>query len=198
MEALRNDGVCRSISIMHQDIVNGQNQYTNWPKYFWGKLGKSTDAETSVAGGDSLTTFRISGGYHYLTDPLSFSGANQRASLSFNIDHKSKDQRLDVALTGTYSYVSTNLIYDPNVITLPPDAPPVFDSKGNLNYAAWDAFGSANPLSYLLQPYSSAANTLNSNLVINYEILKGLKFRSNFGYNDIRTSQTFLIPSTSL
>jgi TonB-linked SusC/RagA family outer membrane protein len=196
-EALSNDGLPVDITNAPDLIAWDTTKSTDWQKYLWGHQGKTTDAEASVSGGDSHTTFRLGAGYHYLTEILTSSGANKRGSLTFNINHKSLNQRLNLSLTGTYTVVSADMIYTPGAITLPPNAPPVYDNKGNLNYAGWIPLDQTYPFASLLQPYTMKTNLLNSNLNLGYEFLKGLVFRTSLGYNNIQTDQKFLQPISS-
>jgi TonB-dependent starch-binding outer membrane protein SusC len=197
-EALKNDGFPVN-SNYAPDLINWDTtRYTNWEKYLWGNIGKTTDIETSLSGGDPTTTFRIGAGYHHQTEILSYSGANQRGSVSFNINHKSANQRLNIILSGNYSIASINTIYLPGSITTPPDSPPIYDGKGNLNYLGWVPLTQNFPAAALLQPYNSSTRFLNSNLVLSYELLKGLIFRTNLGYNDLQGSQKYVHPIASL
>lgn len=197
-QALTNDGLPIDINNAADLVSWDTTRYTDWQKYLWGGLGKSTDIETNVSGGDARTTFRIAGGYHYLTEILTSSGANRRGSISFNINHKSINQRFTLAFSGTYTIVSNNMIFLPgNAINLPPNAPAIWDSKGNLNYAGWAPLSGHFPFGNLLSPYTTKTNFLNSNMVLGYELSKGLVFQTSFGYNNIQTSQTYLIPILS-
>lgn len=196
-EALANDGLPVDINNAADLVVWDTTRYTNWQKNLWGNLGRTTDVEASLSGGDARTTFRIGTGYHYQTEILTSSGANQRGSLSFNINHKSLNQRLNFGLTGTYTLVSSNMIFVPGGINLPPNSPPIWDSKGNLNYAGWSPLDGSFPGAPLLQPYSTKSNLLNSNMVLSYELLKGWVLRANLGYNNILTNQNYITPIAS-
>src|SRR5690606_14828987 len=63
----------------------------------------------------------------------------------------------------------------------PPNAPPVYDSLGKLNYDGW--YPLFNPFGDEKNDYLSSTAFLNSNFTISYEILEGLKFSSNIGLN---------------
>jgi TonB-linked SusC/RagA family outer membrane protein len=204
-EAFRNDGELgvqetpgNAPDLLFWDTA----QYTNWQKYLWGNIGKTTDIQTSLSGGNIQTTFRIGAGYHRETDITTYRGANQKATVSFNLNHHSLNQRLSVSLTSNYSYSFVNIINIPSAATLPPDAPPVFDKNGNLNYAQWDAENNGNfeaffPFTSLQQPYAGKTNFLTSNLTLSFQILKGLIAKASFGYNNSVTVQTSFQPIAS-
>jgi TonB-linked SusC/RagA family outer membrane protein len=199
-DALKNDNLPVNIINAPDLITGGTTRYTNWENYFWGGTGNYTDAEVSMSGGDTQTTFRIAAGYHDQRDITTISGGNGRASFSINLDHKSLDQRLDISLTTNYSYVFTNQIGEPNSPNLPPNAPAAFAANGTLNFAPWDALYNGpneDPFLSLLQPYFSSTNFINSNLLIKYEIFKGLTFNASLGYNESLSTQTLFYPIAS-
>jgi TonB-linked SusC/RagA family outer membrane protein len=199
-EALNNDGLVININNSPDLVVGDSTRYTNWQKYLWGGIGKETDIETSLSGGDAVTTFRLGAGYHYQRDLTTVSGGNSRGSVSLNLNHKSLDQRLNMSLTANYTFVATGQIALPGSPDMAPNAPPVFDKSGGLNFAGWDAFfgySNANPFGTLFQTYSSSSNLLNSNLLLGFEALKGLSIRTSLGYNNVVTSQTEYYPIAS-
>jgi TonB-linked SusC/RagA family outer membrane protein len=189
-EALNNDGLPININTAPDLVAWDTARYTNWQKYLWGGLGKLTDVRANLSGGDIQTTFRLSAEYLHQMDILNYSGANQRGSLDFNLNHKSQNQRLSIVLSGFYSIAATNQINVPSAIALPPNAPPIFDGQGNLNFAGWAPLDNYFPFGSYLQPYSSKTNFLNSSLVLSYALTKGLTFRTNLGYNNITTLQS--------
>jgi TonB-linked SusC/RagA family outer membrane protein len=188
-EALANDGLTPDINNAPDLTILDTTRYTDWQKKIWGALGKVTDVNINVGGGDARTAFRIGGEYRYQTDITTTTGENKRFSLSFNFSHKSLNQKFKVSLSGMYSYSTINMINMPNVVTLPPNAPPIFSKTGQLNYSEWDAAQLPFPFSNLLQPYTSASNFLNSNLFATYEVINGLNIGVSVGYNNVMTKQ---------
>jgi TonB-linked SusC/RagA family outer membrane protein len=191
-EALANDGLPIDINNAPDLVLWDTTRYTDWQKYMWGGLGRRTNAHADLSGGDARTTFRIGAEYLHQTEILTYNGANQRATIDFNINHKSLNQRFNVGFTSFYSIVTSDQIGVPSAITLPPNAPAVFDSKGNLNYNGWAPLNGLFPFFGYLQPYSTKTYLLNSNLILSYDIAKGFVFRTNFGYNNIQTTQNLL------
>jgi TonB-linked SusC/RagA family outer membrane protein len=196
-EALNNDGLPVNVSTAPDLVVWDTTKYTDWQKVLFGISGKMTDAQGAFSGGDERTTYRLSGGYRYQTDPLNFSGGNRRGSVSFSFTNKSLDKRFSLTFVGNYSVVSLNQIQLPGVVTAAPDAPPIFDKAGNLNYAGWAPLDGQYPFSGILQPYTSKTNLLNSNLTLAYDIYKGLNFKTSLGYNNIVATETSIQPNAS-
>jgi len=194
-EALKNDGIIPSLANGDYDLLMWDTtKYTDWQKAIYGGMGNTTDVQASISGGEVRTNFRLGVGYNKTTNILAVSGADQRASVSFNMTHRSNNERLSVSFTSAYNYTKSDMISIPGgAITLPPNAPPIYDSLGKLNYAGWGGQStsarSAYPFAILMQPYTSRTNFLNSNLVLNYEPIKRLKFSTSLGYSTAQANQ---------
>lgn len=194
-QALKNDGISPSISHGDYDLLLWDTtRYTNWQKAIYGGTGKNLDAQLGISGGDVHTTFRLGAGYNRTTNILTVSGADQRGALSFNVNHRSNDQRLSISFTNGYSFTQSDMVSLPAGILLPPNAPAIYDSAGNLNYNGWGGANSgarrAYPFASLQRPYTAKTNFLNSNLVFVYQPIKGLKLSSSFGYNYSQANQS--------
>jgi TonB-linked SusC/RagA family outer membrane protein len=188
-EALKNDNLPVNIVNAADLVAWDTTKYTDWQKYLWGGKGHFTDVKSSLSGGNNQTTYRIGTGYSYQRDILAVSGGNYRGSFSLNFNTKSVDQRFSLGISSFYTYTQSDLIYIPNAVALPPNAPDVFDDKGNLNYKGWAPLDANFPFGALLQPYTAKTNLLNANMVIGIQILKGLQFSTNLGYNNVQGNQ---------
>ncbi len=196
-QALFNDGFAPDP--INDFDINGTwdtTRYTNWQKVLYGGIGRTYDVQGSLSGGDAHTTFRIGGGFNRTTGITTVSGADQRGSVSLNLTHHSLDQRLSIGFSNAFSYTQSNMISLPGSITLAPDAPAIYDSLGNLNWAGWagknqnTAAESVFPFGSLQTPYTAKTDFLNSNLVIGYEIIRGLQASISLGYNIGQQNQT--------
>lgn len=198
LEAFKNDSIDPDIYNAPDITVWDTTRNTDWQKYLWGHLGKTSDLEASLSAGDLRTTFRIGTGYHRETSILTASGADQKASFSAAISHKTADQRLTISLNAMYTFASSDLIFLPGgATTLPPNAPSVFTPSGKLNYNGWSPLQGVFTFQSLLTPYSAKTNFLNSSLILNYEIVKGLFLRTTFGYNNTHANQSYFTPIAS-
>jgi TonB-linked SusC/RagA family outer membrane protein len=193
-KAFKNDGITPTAANAPDLLLWDTTRSVNWQQQLWGGMGKVTNVQASLSGGDDRTVFRIGAAYSRQTEILTSSGANQRASLSFNLTHHSQDRKFLVSLTTNYSYALVNTIAAPSAVTLPPDAPPIYNSARGLNFAPWDAAGIGYdfPFGQLLVPYSSQTNFLTSNLTLSYELVKGLVFRAALGYNNTQDNTSYL------
>lgn len=167
------------------DLAWDTTRYTDWQRALYGNTGKNISVQMSLSGGDARNTFRLSAGYNRITDILTVSGANQRASLSFNLNHATIDHKFTVSLSTEYSLTNVNTIALPGTITLAPNAPSIYDSAGNLNYNGWGgqniAGRNAFPFSSLKQPYFSKTSFLNSSISLAFHPMKGLSLSTNVG-----------------
>jgi TonB-linked SusC/RagA family outer membrane protein len=186
--------------------VNGTwdtTRYTNWQKVLYGGMGRTVDIQGSLSGGDAHTIFRVGAGYNRTTGITTVSGADQRGSVSLSLTHHSLDQRLSISSTSGFSYAQSNLISLPGNALIPPDAPPIYDSVGNLNWAGWggkdqnSAAENSCPFGSLKIPYTAKTNLLNSNLVIGYELIRGLQVSASVGYNIAQQNQEQQVPIAS-
>ena len=201
-EALKNDGLTPTVSNAPDLLLWDTTRSTDWQKVLYGRAGKVTTAQASLTGGDVHTTFRIGTSYTHSTAITTASGADQKASVSLNVTHHSNDQRLTITFTNGYSFTKSDMIPLPGKITYAPDAPSIYDSSGKLNWKEWNAakvFGStsANPFGPLLQPYTAKTSFLNSNLVLSFQLFRGLTVSTSLGYNNGQSNQLSLRPIAS-
>jgi len=176
-------------------VLWNTNKYTDWQKALYNGIGKTTDVQAGLSGGNAQTSFRIGAAYNHTTNILTVSGADQRASASLSITHRSNDQRFNFTFTNQYSFAQSDMVSLPGQVNFAPDAPAIFDSAGNLNYAGWGGANSTSrnkyPFAGLKQPYTSKTGFLNSNLVLNYQLVKGLSVSTSLGYNNAQTTQQY-------
>jgi len=196
-EAYKNDGRTPTLSNGGYDLLAWDTTKSiDWQRTLYGGTGKNLDAEASLSGGDAHTTFRIGAGYTRATSILTVSGAEQRGSLSISLSHRSTNGRFTVSASSSYSYTQTDMVSLPSgAVLLPPDAPPIYDSAGNLNYNGWGAGNTRSRSAFIFGPlkcpYTSKTNFLNSSLGLDFQPLRGLKLIANFGYNNALATQQF-------
>jgi TonB-linked SusC/RagA family outer membrane protein len=194
-EAFKNDG--RTPNSTQYDI-NGfwdTTRYTNWQKVLTGNLAQYTNAQASVSGGNANTQFRVDGGYSKQGTVFPGDYGDQKASLHFNINNTSNNQKFKMQLTGSYVNDNSNL---PSVdftqfITLPPDAPAIYNADGSLNWAlqgggrTWN-----NPLAGTHLQYKAGTDNLVGNMVLSYQLTPDLQLKSSFGYTHAQMNQSQL------
>ncbi len=180
-EAFTNSGITPTASNAPDLLLWDTTRNYNWQKFLWGRHGMVSNAQVAVSGGDARTVFRLGIGYNRQNDITTSSGLNQRISSSLNLSHSSQDRRLSMSLSAAFSQTVVNAISVNTGAAYAPDAPPIFDAKGNLNYAGWSPY--AFYFASLKQPYNNRTNFLNANLLTSYTIMKGLTARVSVGGN---------------
>lgn len=196
-EALTNDG--KTAGPADYDI-NGTwdtTRYTDWQKLLIGGTAKLTNAQAAISGGNDNTQFSVRGAYSRQTTVYPGDFSDKKASASFSLTHSSTNGKFHSNLNGSYLNNINNLpMFDATSSTLiAPDAPPLYDATGNLNWAN-NTF--INPLTYTKRTVDFTADNLIGNLSLSYEIIPGLSLKTSLGYNYITTSQTHRIGSNSL
>ncbi|MBN9383745.1 MAG: SusC/RagA family TonB-linked outer membrane protein [Chitinophagaceae bacterium] len=194
-EALKNDGLALTLANAPDLAGWDTTRYTDWQKKIWG-VAKSTNASMSLSGGDRNTAFTLNADYTNSKDITTLNGTNQRISLSSGLTHHSPDQKMTVDLRATYSYTYVSAINMPNLTTLAPNAPPIFDAKGNLNYKEWNAvgIGGSFPFNVVLMPTIASSNFINGSLKVNYILAKGLTLGVLGGYSNAQTATSNFTP----
>lgn len=179
-------------------------RYTDFKKLLIGNTAHTTDAQLSLSGGNLLTQFLISGGYHRETNVFSKNLDDTRASAHFSINHSSENRKLNVVFSGGYSndkneLISTDLT---QFIYLPPNLK-LYNDDGSLS---WKENGAGyrqvnnilNPLSVLLKRNTSVIENLYSNLLLSYRLFSSLTFETSLSYNTFKNDEVYVIPSTAI
>jgi TonB-dependent starch-binding outer membrane protein SusC len=170
-------------------------RYTDWQKELLGGSASYTNAQLSMSGGTAATNYLIAGGYNRQTTVFPGPGSDQRASLYFNINTSSNNQKFRASLTGGYIIGKNDLPrYDPIdlALSLPPIAPALYNADGSLN---WQNGNWVNPLGRYRARYSRKVNNVIGNMVLSYQLLKGLEIKSTFGYTYMHVDETNNFPS---
>lgn len=195
-EAFKNDGITPTVDNAPDLMVWDTTRSTNWLKELL-RPGNNTDVSASLSGGDQRTSFRLGTGYSQQQQLNSKSAGNKRGTIHFNLRHTSVNQKLNINLMASYAVSKVVAIADASAgFTTPPNAPPIFDAAGNLNFAAYNP----NPLisnftfDYLLKHNNQKTNVLNSNLSVTYTLFKGLTLTGSFSYQNMQNNNDILTP----
>jgi TonB-linked SusC/RagA family outer membrane protein len=195
-EAFNNDGIMPNASNAPDLFTWDTTRYTDWQKALYSKAGQVVDVQAGVSGGDPRTTFRLSANYTRSTEITTANGSDQRGGVSFNLNHHSVNQLFGISFTSGYTFTQSDMVSLPGRITYAPNAPSIYDSSGNINWADWESIG-GNPFGTLLQTYTAKTNFLNSNLLFDFQPVRGLILKTNFGYNVAQSNQLSLTPIAS-
>lgn len=197
-EAFANDQI-ETTTANASDILSWDTtRYTDWQDVLIGSTSQTLDAQLSISGGDASTQYIFGGGYHRETAVFPGNNSDQRISTHFNLTNTSLHKKLKTSISINYSTSFTDLLnidLTSDALTLPPNAPALYDSTGRLN---WENSTWTNPLSYLNRRYDATTNNLISNAIFTYEILPSLNVKTSFGYTLIGMKANSTTPKSSV
>lgn len=200
-EAYANDGRTPTIFDAPDLLLWDTTRNVDWQhELYGGHKAMFMNAHLALSGGDVRNQFYLSGTYGRQRDLLQLSKGDRTANLDFSITHHSLDNKLAISLGGNYLYNAIDNLYSTGGTLLPPNTPPIFNSKGELNFAPWDSagMGSNFPFALLKRPYSGRSFALTSNLRFSYQIVRGLVAEILFTYRKSGLKQVTLFPKTSM
>jgi TonB-linked SusC/RagA family outer membrane protein len=185
--------------------VFDQSRYTDWRKYFLGNTARHLNTNAAITGGNENTQFRIAGGFNQDTYIFPGDYKDNRISFSSNVHHTSNDKKFTLDFTTSYSYDENNSSASTNLLTaftLAPNYPDPVDDNGNLiwNYKGVPLTGSyaaVNPYTSFKRNYAVNNSSLNSNLLLSYQILKGLTLRTSTGFGTFESNEFSSFPISS-
>jgi TonB-linked SusC/RagA family outer membrane protein len=196
-EALRNDGVQPDIYNAPDLMLWDQTRYTDWQDYFYAP-GEVITVDAGVSGGIAQTNYGIAAGYQSQEELMNQGGKNTRGSFTGNVSHASMNQKFRFGFSTTVAITSVDAIRPGNYAYTAPNAPDVYDQKGNFNFVPYRGmYGSNFPFNALKRPSESRTMTTNNSLQLSYEIVRGLKLSATGGFNFSNNDNAYYTPAAS-
>lgn len=198
-EAFQNDGIPPDPSNAPDLTVWDTNRFTDWQKELIGGNASIIDSRLSISGGDKNTQFLIGGNFHRETTVFPGSNHEERRSLLASISNTSPSQKLRTTLSINASKTFTDILSKDlsfAALTLPPNAPPLYDNEGKLNWDGWTS-SFENPLAFLQRKYESNTRNLIANGTISYQLLSHLEAKLSVGITDIHANAVTMYPISS-
>lgn len=204
-EAFQNDGIIPnanpgSVGFAPDLLVFDTLKNTNWKNYFLGGSARMTVANGTLSGGTAQTNFLIGAGFTQQDYILPGDFKNYRTSLNTNLRHNSEDKKFHIDLSINYSFEKNNSSGNQFLLQsfiLPPNYPDLLTQAGDLVWS-YNGVQLSNPLAYLKQTYAVTNNNLNSNLLLGYQILKGLSLNVSVGFNAFNGKEESQTPQSSI
>lgn len=164
------------------DLLTFGKGNTDFVNYIMGNTSHFTDATLGVSGGSRFTQYMITGNYRHQSAVFPENYSDNRATVRFNLQSQSENNKFSINLSGAYTKNDNNLpaASVASVYTLPPNLPltnPDGSFYWNNNYT--------NPAASLLGPASFATENILANSTLKYNILPGLSFKTDLGFNKI-------------
>jgi TonB-linked SusC/RagA family outer membrane protein len=183
-QAFSNDGRAITVATAPDLLVWDTTAYTDWQKVLLGGTARTAGYVAALSGGGATVSYRL-GGSHTAQSTV-FPGAVPvtRTGASFTISFTSPDRRLSLSASGSHAVDKKELPFTDltaYATTLPPNAPPMFDSAGGLKWTT----GIDNPMAYLLETYRSAMGSTIGNLSLRFSPVEGLTLGLGLGYNSL-------------
>ncbi len=209
-EAYKNDGWDLSSSPYNSDTYKtyyypdlalwDTTRYTDWQEGLLGGIADITDLQLNITGGSATTTFRLGGSYHregLIYENLGY----HRLSGNLSLNHTSANGKFTGGVAINYGLdknKSGSGLID-QALTLPPNAPALYDENGELNWALTSTgdYTFYNPMSRFEDPSIAESRNLRINVNLSYLLLKGLRIKTNLGYTDMNQNSSYKSPTTS-
>ncbi len=196
-EAFANDGITEYPANAYD--MNGtwdRNRYTDWQKELIGGTAISKNIQLGINGGNEYTRFIISAGHNEETTVFPTDNGYKRNSFLFNLNHVSKDSKLQINTSTSYSVQSNNLIQTDltnTALTLAPNAPALYNKDGTLN---WQDGTFDNPLAPMEATYNYENKSLVLNTTITYNVLPNTFLKLNSGITTSHFDENKITPHT--
>lgn len=196
-EAFKNDGIKEFPTNAYD--MNGtwdRNRYTDWQKELIGGTAISQNTKLGISAGSETTHFFGSVSQATQTTVFPTDKGFKRNAFLINVNHGSKDGRLQFNSSTNYSLQNNNLIANDltkSALTLSPNAPSLYNPDGSLN---WSFAGDTNPISSMFETYENDNRNLVLNMDFSYEIFKDTYLKLTTGYNSSNTQEKKLTPHT--
>lgn len=176
-----------------------QNAQTNWQDLLIGGSAQFNDFSASLKGGNESTNFLLSGAYHKETTVLPGDFGYNKFSTNFNINHVTFNKKLKIGASIIFSADKNDLpFFDLNsyAIGTAPNRP-LYNADGSYYWSATN-FSDINPLAAMGRTVEDKGNNLISSFNLQFEIAKGLSFKTDLGFGRAEMVTKSRIPASAL
>ncbi len=186
-QAFQNDQLTMTPGTAPDFLVWDTTHYTNWSKWMIGDAAHTDNLQATIAGTYKNNTWFLSLSGLHETTVFPDHPTHLHGNSCFDFDHHSKDNRLDLRLSGLIGLDQNNQFIglDPTYFQLTtPDAPAVKNPDGSL-YFAPNPIPYANSLSLLRQTYQANSYNYLVDADASYRLFACLTLQANLGFNSI-------------
>jgi TonB-linked SusC/RagA family outer membrane protein len=208
-EALANDGTTPSGYDYDLNGTWDSTRYTDWQETLLGGNANVTDVQTGVSGGNRNISYRLTAGFHKENAIYPGNFGFHSITGNFSLNHTSTNKKFNTTLSMNYGstkgkYFNTSDYVQYAIIT-PPNAPPLYDENGELNWQIAYPLGPAspqsswvNPLSVLKKTHEATNGAWVANGTLSYELVAGLSLKANLGFTDMNYDEILKTPLAAL
>ncbi len=196
-QAFANSGVTNFPATAYD--VNGtwdQQRSTNWPDVLIGNTAAFNEVRASLSGGGEQTKFVISAGHRDQATPFDQGFRYVSQTLSNNLSHRSKDHRLEIGVSNSFSLLKNNVVNTDvtrQAFLLAPNAPELYAADGSLNWAGGTF---SNPAGAYKSTYTNNTGHLITNFTAAFRVVQNITLKLNSGVNYRTFEEWSLQPNT--
>ncbi|WP_286751686.1 MULTISPECIES: SusC/RagA family TonB-linked outer membrane protein [Sphingobacterium] len=179
--------------------VNGTwkaDRYTDWSKRLIGNTATASNTQLQLTGGSETTSFLLSLGHNEQSTVFGNDFKYTTNSITTNIAHRSKDKKLNLAVSNMFSIQKNNVINSDitrSAFSLSPNAPALYNDDGTLN---WENNTWSNPVAAYNATYSNQNIQYLTNLNIAYDLFKNITLKLGGGVNYQAFEEWNISPNT--
>lgn len=169
----------------------------DWQEELLGRSINYTNAQLSISGGNSGTSFRAGGGLQRQTSVFGTDEAYTKGSGNLSVAHRSTNHKFNANFSVLLNSDRNDVpgqditLY---ALDLPPIGPSLYTPAGELNWADYPD----HPLGQLQQKSELRTSLLTTSGVLGYQVFENLQFRTSFGYTRQEVKDKATFPSTRL
>jgi TonB-linked SusC/RagA family outer membrane protein len=176
-----------------------QNAYIDWQDKLIGGSANFNDFSASLKGGDGVTNFLLSASYHKETTVLPEDFGYNKFSTNFNINHTTLNKKLKIGASVVFATDQNKLpFYDmTNYALLTAPNRPIYNPDGTF-YWSPTYFSDINPIEAMDRRVEDKGNNLLTSLSLQYQIAKGLSFKTDLGYGRAQMLSKQILPASGI
>ncbi|MBF4507733.1 TonB-dependent receptor [Flavobacterium sp. JLP] len=176
-----------------------QNAYTNWQQKLIGGSADFNDFSASLKGGSDNTNFLLSSAYHKETTVLPGDFGYNKFSTNFNINHYTLNKKLKLGASVLFATDENKLPYYDITNYAINTAPnhPIYNADGSY-YWSPTYFSDVNPIAALDRRVEDKGNNLITSFSVQFEIAKGLSFKTDLGYGRAQMTSKQILPASGM
>ncbi|MFI2744567.1 SusC/RagA family TonB-linked outer membrane protein [Zhouia sp. PK063] len=168
-------------------LVWDRKRYTNWQKVLLGGKAHFTNAHLTIAGGNAQTGFRVYGGWQEQGNVFPGDMQYRKGSAGLFLNHHSLDDRFSMEVALNFG-ADKNELYDSSALvmaalTLPPNAPKLYNDDGSLYWEEWTIAGRENPMAAQYATTTNKVQQYTAHAGLHYRLTPQLQITTNLGYN---------------
>nr|WP_315256337.1 SusC/RagA family TonB-linked outer membrane protein [uncultured Flavobacterium sp.] len=176
-----------------------QNAYTDWQEKLIGGSANFNDFSASLKGGDKATNFLLSAAYHKETTVLPGDFGYNKFATNFNINHTTLNKKLKIGGSVVFATDQNKLPYYDMTNYALHTAPnrPIYNPDGTFYWSPTN-FSDINPIAAMDRRVEDKGNNLMTSLSLQYQIAKGLSFKTDLGYGRAQMITKQILPASGM